>query len=487
MIDRRNFLKAAGVAAAALALDGCKSFQGGAAASAASAKRIVGANGKVNVALIGIGHRGLENARSVRDTGLANVIALCDVNLGAPHTQEAIGMFPDAKHYKDFRKLFDEMHGQIEAVFVSTPDFSHFPICMRAIKEGIHVYCEKPLCRTFRENQLLMDAARKYPAVVTQMGNQGHSGEQYYQFQDWMKAGLIKDVTKIVAHMNNDRRWHVLDPAITRFPDAEPVPETMEWDIWQMQTMYHDYSHWLDEGNWRCWYDFGLGALGDWGAHIFDTCHEFLKLGLPDEVSMKFADGHNDYFFPMASTIEFKFPRRGSMPACTMTWYDGINNLPELPEGYGVSQVADVPTVNGGQLKKVKVNPGKEIYARDFIFKGASHAAPLSIVPEELHKQMLAEHKIPDPMPKDSPIIKNFRFIHHANFLNACMGKEQAHSPFELAGELAQLQNLGVIAQRLNTSFKFDRNTKEIVDNPFANAMLTGIPPRKGWEDYYVL
>ena len=487
MIDRRNFLKAAGVAAAALALDGCKSFQGGAAASAASAKRIVGANGKVNVALIGIGHRGLENARSVRDTGLANVIALCDVNLGAPHTQEAIGMFPDAKHYKDFRKLFDEMHGQIEAVFVSTPDFSHFPICMRAIKEGIHVYCEKPLCRTFRENQLLMDAARKYPAVVTQMGNQGHSGEQYYQFQDWMKAGLIKDVTKIGAHMNNDRRWHVLDPAITRFPDAEPVPETMEWDIWQMQTMYHDYSHWLDEGNWRCWYDFGLGALGDWGAHIFDTCHEFLKLGLPDEVSMKFADGHNDYFFPMASTIEFKFPRRGSMPACTMTWYDGINNLPELPEGYGVSQVADVPTVNGGQLKKVKVNPGKEIYARDFIFKGASHAAPLSIVPEELHKQMLAEHKIPDPMPKDSPIIKNFRFIHHANFLNACMGKEQAHSPFELAGELAQLQNLGVIAQRLNTSFKFDRNTKEIVDNPFANAMLTGIPPRKGWEDYYVL
>ncbi len=487
MIDRRNFLKAAGVAAAALALDGCKSFQGGAAASAASAKRIVGANGKVNVALIGIGHRGLENARSVRDTGLANVIALCDVNLGAPHTQEAIGMFPNAKHYKDFRKLFDEMHGQIEAVFVSTPDFSHFPICMRAIKEGIHVYCEKPLCRTFRENQLLMDAARKYPAVVTQMGNQGHSGEQYYQFQDWMKAGLIKDVTKIVAHMNNDRRWHVLDPAITKFPDAEPVPETMEWDIWQMQTMYHDYSHWLDEGNWRCWYDFGLGALGDWGAHIFDTCHEFLKLGLPDEVSMKFADGHNDYFFPMASTIEFKFPRRGSMPACTMTWYDGINNLPELPEGYGVSQVADVPTVNGGQLKKVKVNPGKEIYARDFIFKGASHAAPLSIVPEELHKQMLAEHKIPDPMPKDSPIIKNFRFIHHANFLNACMGKEQAHSPFELAGELAQLQNLGVIAQRLNTSFKFDRNTKEIVDNPFANSLLTGIPPRKGWEDYYVL
>ena len=484
MIDRRNFLKVAGVTAAALAIDGCKSLKSP-VASAASAKRIVGANGKVNVALIGIGHRGNENAKMVANTGLANVVALCDVNLGAPHTLEIMAQFPEAKQYKDFRKMFDEMHGIIEAVFVSTPDFSHFPICMRAIKEGIHVYCEKPLCRTFHENQLLIDAAEKYPEVVTQMGNQGHSGEQYYQFQDWMKAGLIKDVTKIVAHMNNDRRWHVLDPAITRSPEAEAVPETMDWDVWQMQTLHHDYTHWFDEGNWRCWYDFGMGALGDWGAHIFDTCHEFLKLGLPYEVSMKHVEGHNDYFFPMASTIEFKFPRRGSMPACTMTWYDGIDNLPELPEGYGVSKVGDVPTVNGGELKKVKVNPGKEIYARDFIFKGASHSSPLSIVPEELQKQMEAEHRIPDPVPEDSPV--RLKWSHHTNFLEACMGKAKAHSPFEIAGELAQLQNLGVIAQRLNTSFKFDRNTKEIVDNPFANAMLTGIPPRKGWEDYYIL
>ena len=484
MIDRRNFLKAAGVAAAAMALDGCKPF-GGKATSAASAKRIVGANGKVNVALIGIGFRGLENAQMVAATGLANVVALCDVNMGAPHTLEVMGMFPEAKRYQDFRKMFDEMHSQIEAVFVTTPDFSHFPISMRAIKEGIHVYCEKPLCRTFHENELIMAAARKHPEVVTQMGNQGHSGEQYYQFQDWMKAGLIKDVTKIVAHMNNDRRWHVLDPNIKKFPDAEPIPETMDWDVWQSQTMFHEYSHWLDKGNWRCWYDFGMGALGDWGAHIFDTCHEFLKLGLPDEVNVKYLEGHNDYFFPMSSTLEFKFPRRGSMPACTLTWYDGVNNLPELPEGYGVSEVGDVPMVNGQALKQAKLNPGKEIYARDFIFKGATHSAPLSIIPEELHKQMLAEHRIPDPLPEDSPIRKPW--AHYTNFLEACMGKAEAHSPFEIAGELAQLQNLGVIAQRIGAGFKFDRTTKEIIDNPFANAMLTGIPPRKGWEEYYVI
>ena len=98
---------------------------------------------------------------------------------------------------------------------------------------------------------------------------------------------------------------------------------------------------------------------------------------------------------------------------------------------------------------------------------------------------MLAEHRIPDPLPEDSPIRKPW--AHYTNFLEACMGKAEAHSPFEIAGELAQLQNLGVIAQRIGTGFKFDRTTKEIIDNPFANAMLTGIPPRKGWEEYYVI
>jgi len=376
--------------------------------------------------------------------------------------------------------MFDEMAGKIDAVFVSTPDFAHFAIAMRAIKEGIHVYCEKPLTRTFHENQLLIDAAKKYPNVVTQMGNQGHSGKNYFQFKSWVEAGIIKDVYRINAHMNNARRWHGYDVNINKFPAADPMPETMDWDVWQMQTMYHDYSKQFDEGNWRSWYDFGMGALGDWGAHIFDTCHEFLELGLPYEVGMEKAEGHNDFFFPMSSTIRFRFPRRGSKPSCDMYWYDGIGNYPDLPEGYGATDAAHVPTVNGQAFKPSKVNPGKEIYSNDLIFQGASHDSQLNIVPKSLHDEMDAKGLLPH-CPED------YHYNHYVNFLNAVKGIEKAHSPFEKAGVLCQVMNLGVIAQRLNTTFHFDRATGEITDNPFANALLCGIPPRKGWEEYYTI
>lgn len=477
MINRRDFLKTAGLSAAALAVDPVGAFS----ASAKVRKETAGANRKINLALVGIGHRGNEDAHAVAATGMANVVAICDVNMGAPHTQEVMNMFPGAKRFKDFRKMFDEAGKDFEAVLVATPDFSHFPVAMRAIKEGKHVYCEKPLTRTFNENQLLIDAAKMHPEVVTQMGNQGHSGKNYFQFKQWVDAGIIKDVYKVDAHMNGGRRWHGYDVNIKKFPDADPIPQTMDWDTWLMQAMYHDYSKKFDEGNWRCWYDFGMGALGDWGAHIFDCCHEFLDLGLPYEVGMAKCEGHNDYFFPMASTIQFKFPRRGRKPAVEMNWYDGIGNFPELPIGYGKSEASDVPTVNGQAYIPTSLNPGKVIYTHhdDLIFKGGSHSSTLSIIPEERQKEYEAAGKIPE--------LPDYHYDHYKNFFFAILGDEKTHSPFEKAGVMCQVMNLGVIAQRLNTTFKFDRASGEIIDNPFANALLTGMPPRKGWEEYYVL
>lgn len=166
------------------------------------------------------------------------------------------------------------------------------------------------------------------------------------------------------------------------------------------------------------------------------------------------------------------------MPACDVTWYDGVDNIPSVPEGYGVSELdPNIPTVAGGNIQPAKLNPGKIIYSKDLIFKGGSHGSTLQIIPEAKAKEM--ESKLPE-VPK-SPS------NHQANFLLACMGKEKARSPFEIAGVLSQVFSLGVMAQRLNTTIKFDRNTKEITNNPFANAMLTGIPPRKGWEEYYKL
>ncbi len=446
--------------------------------NAKSYSQVVGANRKVNVAHIGIGNRGEQIIGDFAKTGRLNVVALCDVDMGAPHTQKVMGMFPNAKRYKDFRKMFDEMGNQIEAVTIATPDHSHFAIAMLAMSKGIHVYVEKPMCRTFMEAELMMDMARRHPEVVTQVGNQGHSEANYFQFKAWMEAGIIKDVTAVTAHMNNSRRWHKWDANIYKYPDAEPTPETMDWMTWLMQCAYHDYNVKYHLGDWRCWYDFGMGALGDWGAHLLDTVHEFLELGLPYEISMLRADGHNDFFFPYSSTILFRFASRRNMPPVDVTWYDGLDNLPPLPAGYGVAGLdPNIPATNQGDIEDTKLNPGKIIYSKELTFKGASHGSTLSIIPEEKAKEM--EKFLPE-VPK-SPS------NHFENFIRACCGEEKTRSPFEIFGPMSQMFCLGVIAQRLNTQLFFDTRLKRFTNNDFANALLSGMPPRKGWEEFYKL
>lgn len=477
MTTRRDFLKTAAFASAGLAFSGIASKANTVVnQTAQSYNRVVGANGKVNIALVGIGNRGLEVLKDFDKTGMANIVALCDVDLGAPHTQEAVSLHPKAKTFKDFRVMFDKAGKDFEAVVVCTPDHSHFPICMHAIKSGKHVYVEKPLTRTFYESQLLIDASLKYPHVVTQMGNQGHSEANYFQFKAWKDAGIIKDVTRITAHMNNPRRWHGWDPKITKFPDAEPIPSTLDWDTWLSAVPYHDYNKDFHMGQWRCWYDFGMGALGDWGAHIIDTAHEFLELGLPEEINPVRLSGWNQYFFPMSSTIEFKFPKRKKMPPVTITWYDGLDNIPQVPSGFGKVELdPNIPTVAGAAIQPAKLNPGKEIYSKKLTFKGGSHGSTLSIIPDEKAKEM--ERKLPE-VPK-SPS------NHFENFLLSCLGKERPRSPFHISGPLSQVFCLGVIAQQTNTKLIFDRKTKQITNSPFANALLAGVPPRKEWLEFY--
>lgn len=430
---------------------------------------------KVNIACIGIGNRGGQVINAIQATGLANVVALCDTDMGAPHTTEIIGKFPKAKKYQDFRDMFDEISGEFDAVTVGTPDFSHFPITIEAMAAGKGVYVEKPLARTFQENELLMKAADKY-GVVTQMGNQGHSEANYFQFKAWVDAGIIKDVTDITCHMNSRRRWHGWDTSMTKFPAGQPIPSTLDWDTWLTTAQFHEYNEDYINGQWRCWYDFGMGALGDWGAHIMDTFHQFLDLGLPYEVDPVMLEGHNPLFYPQSSTLDFKFPKRGNMPKVNVTWYDGVDNVPEVPAGYGTSELdADIPAASTGKIQPAKLNPGKIIYSKDLTFKGGSHGSTLSIIPKEKAREM--KGKLPD-VPK-SPS------DHFANFLLACKGEEETRSPFSISGPLSQVFTLGTIAQRLNTKLKFDRDKKVITNNKVANELLVGPPPRKGWEQYY--
>ena len=432
---------------------------------------------KVKLAAVGIGNRGNEVFKKFEKTGLCEFVAFCDIDMGAPHTREVLEKYPDVPRYQDFRKMFKEMGKKIEAIYVATPDHSHFPITILAMSLGINVYVEKPLAHTFYECELLMEAQKKY-GVVTQMGNQGHSEANYFQFKAWKEAGIIKNVRAITAHMNNVRRWHKWDSNIQSFFPEQPVPSTLDWDSWLCGEMYHKYNKDFVNGQWRCWYDFGMGALGDWGAHLIDTAHEFLELGLPTEINMLRAEGHNPFFYPYSSTIEFKFPARGDMPPVDITWYDGLDNIPPVPAGYGTLELdPNIPSVAGGKIQPAKLNPGKIIYSDELTFKGGSHGKTLSIIPESKAKEM--EPFLPE-VPKSTS-------NHFENFLLSCQGVETPRSPFSVAGPLCQVFCLGVIAQQLNAHLKFDPETKQFTNSPVANLLLRRGIPRKGWEEFYQL
>lgn len=471
--NRRNFLKTS--ATAALGLSGLSVIS---PQVMGKSMGYVAPSDKVNLACVGIGNRGNQIIKALAETGLCNIVALCDVDMGAPQTAEIIKMFPNAKQFQDFRVMFDKMGNEFEAISVATPDFSHFPVTMMGLKTGKHVYVEKPMARTFQEVELMIQAAKKYPNLATQMGNQGHSEANYFQFKAWKEAGIIKDIHAVTAHMNNPRRWHGWDTNISSYPAAEPIPSTLDWDVWTSQAEPHAFNKDYHNGQWRCWYDFGMGALGDWGAHTMDTVHEFLDLGLPYEINPTLLKGHNPFFYPMSTTLEFKFPERGDMPALTLSWFDGVDNIPPVPAGYGVSEVdPNIPATNQGQVQPAKLNPGKIIYGKDLTFKGGSHGSTLTIIPEDKAKEM--ESKLPEVPESPSN--------HFANFLNACKGEEKTRSPFEIAGPLSQVFCLGVMAQWTGQKLEFDRETKQITNNPLANQLLAGMPPRKGWEEYYKL
>jgi hypothetical protein len=366
------------------------------------------------------------------------------------------------------------MGKDIDAVSIGTPDFSHFPIAMLAMSMGKHIYVEKPLAHTYQQVDLMMKAAEKYK-VAAQMGNQGHSEANYFQFKAWTEAGIIKNVSKITSFMNNPRRWHGMNVAGPL--DQQPLPDSLDWDSWISTAQFHPYNKGYVNGEWRSWFDYGNGALGDWGAHIFDTAHRFLDLGMPQEVDPVKADGHSNYLFPQASTLAFKFPKRGEMPPLELTWYDGVQNLPPLPADFGAAVIdPNIPPPSTGAVQTKAKPPGKVIYGENLTFKGGSHGSTLSILGSKAQD-----------MKSQLPKVERSPSNHFKNFLLACQGKEKCRSSFDVAGPLCQMMALGVIAQRLNRKLLFDRATEQITNDKIANALLVGPPPRKEWEQFYKL
>lgn len=432
-------------------------------------------NEKVNLACVGIGGRGIDVVKDLHATGLVNVVALCDTNLGSPQTAEIQALFPNAATFRDFRQMFDKAGKTFDAVSIATPDHSHFAVAMQSMASGKHIFCEKPLAHSFRQTQLMMDAEKKY-GVAAQMGNQGHSGPGYFQFKTWVEAGIIRDVTRITAFMNNPRRWHGKTAA--SYLPGQPVPEGLEYDAWLATAKVHPYNDAYMRGEWRSWQDFGNGALGDWGAHIIDNAHEFLNLGLPTEVEPTHTLGHSDYLFPQESTLAFRFPARGTMPPVEITWYEGQQNLPPLPANFGKGVFdPNIPPPTSGTIDTEKAPPGKVIYGDGLIFKGGSHASALEIIGGDRAAEVMA----------NLPEVPESPSNHSLNFIRAIKGLETCRSNFAVAGPLCQAMAIAIIAQRLNTKVVFDAATQQITNNAAANALLNGDDPRPEWAQYYRL
>ncbi len=265
-----------------------------------------------------------------------NIVALCDVD--ETRAAQKFKEYEKVPKYKDFRRMLDEQANSIDAVIVTIPDFMHATAAMWCMERGKHVYVQKPLTRTVWEARQLLEAANKYK-VATQMGNQGYSNEGTRQAAEMIWAGEIGSVTEV--HAWTDRP--IWPQGLTEIPPTEPVPATLDWDLWLgiAETRAYtsggpDYKsplggHFYQPGNWRGFYDFGCGALGDMACHILGAPNLALRLGAPTSVECILKEGPSDFMFPKKSVIRYDFPARGSMPPVKVFWHDGLKETPKIP------------------------------------------------------------------------------------------------------------------------------------------------------------
>ncbi|MBN1845821.1 MAG: Gfo/Idh/MocA family oxidoreductase, partial [Sedimentisphaerales bacterium] len=306
-----------------------REFLGSAAASVAALtfvpRYVLGQAGspppseKLNIAGIGVGGMGASDILSVSSE---NIVALCDVD--ARRAADTYKNFPKANKYRDFRVMLEKEDKNIDAVVVSTPDHVHAVAAMAAIKMGKHVYCQKPLAHDIREIRALTEAARQRN-VMTQMGTQIHATTAMKLMVEMIQSGLIGPVRKV--HIWSDKKWG----GGVRPAETPPVPPELDWNLWLGPAPQRPYHPCYLPAEWRRWWDFGTGTLGDMGCHIFDPAFWALDLKYPTSVEAT-AGPFNSDTYPTALTVRYEFPARGDQPPVELTWFDGDNRSPRPAE-----------------------------------------------------------------------------------------------------------------------------------------------------------
>ena len=321
--SRRRFLKNSLIAASGLSIVP-RHVLGG--------KGFTAPSDKLTIACVGVGGKGESDINYLFGTGKTDVAILCDVDdRRAANTRKK---FPQAKYYKDYREMLEKEHKHIDAVTVSTPDHMHAVIGMAAMQLGKHVYIQKPLAHDIYEVRMLTQAAPRYK-VVTQMGNQGASGDGVRQLIDWYRAGVIGDVSEVFCFTNRPV-W----PQGIQWPTTSAtVPAELDWDLWLGTAPKKAYVDNLIPFNWRGWWDYGTGALGDMGCHIIAPAFQVLELGYPSEAQCsvggvyigEFTEGYFPDSCPPSSHTTLKFKGASGKPDVKLHWMDG-GIQPERPD-----------------------------------------------------------------------------------------------------------------------------------------------------------
>jgi hypothetical protein len=271
---------------------------------------------KIRVASVGVNGKGASDVDQVAGAG-GEVAALCDVDENSLNAKAK--KFPNAKLFRDFRKMFDEIGKSIDAVTVSTPDHCHGIIAGTAMRMGKHVYCQKPLTQTVYEARTLRQLA-KDKKVATQMGNQGSAGPGLRRAVEVIQSGLIGNVSEVHVWSNRP----IWPQGLARPEGSDPVPKELDWDLWLGPAKQRPYKKDVYAPfKWRGWRDFGTGALGDMACHTVNMPFRAVKMGYPNVVECEIASRVYEETFPKSSRIRFEFPEREGLPPLKFWWYDG--------------------------------------------------------------------------------------------------------------------------------------------------------------------
>ena len=465
----------------------------------------------LNIGVVGVGGQGSGNARSVASE---NLVAFCDVDpafmersvMGTdgskPPTADTLAFRDKYRHankYTDFREMLAKQR-DLDAVIIATPDHMHATVAAAAMRAGKHVYCQKPLTYSVYESRLLSRLARENK-VVTQMGNQGHSGDGTRRVVEWVRAGVIGQVREVHVYTDRPARFWaqglprpgapgspatlsagnvraVSNALAAAMANANPtLPDGLRWDLYlgpvAEDIAYHPIYH---PFTWRGWADFGVGALGDMGAHLIDQAYWSLGLTYPTSIEATSSlwgtesvpppagsppgtrPASRPVSYPMASTVHYQFPAVGSRAAVKLNWYDG-GLFPPRPDG-----LPDDVTLD---------SEGGGIFIGDKgILMHNTYGANPRLFPMSVAQ---AGAEIPQTLPRIAE-------SHQMNWVRACKGETQASSPFEYGAALNETMVLGVAALRAGQGRKvvYDGEKMEFTNAPDANQFLTR-EYRAGW------